>query len=140
MTEKKHADEWSALKTKMRRRWKKLSDADLKKVVSLEQQIADILEKKYKYTKKAAFAEAADFFSQVTHVSGDYHTQIHDLKNTIAEMTDGFIEQIYDTKEKIPEMAQEGEEKLIDSIKEHPLSSLGIVAAAGFILGSIITK
>lgn len=138
-------DNWAETKSKIKKRWSKVTEADLKKIVSLEHQLAALLEKKYRYTKKDAINRAEDFFAHASsHIQSDYHHQVSELKDTISEMTSGLIERITDTKDRIPEYAQElaeeGEERIIDTVKGHPLSTLGVVAAAGFILGSIIKK
>jgi ElaB/YqjD/DUF883 family membrane-anchored ribosome-binding protein len=145
MTQRKHMDDWPTLKSKMKERWSKLTDADLKKIMSLEHQLAELLEKKYRFTKKEALRKAEDFFNRASSdIHSDYHHQVSELKDTISEMTNGLIERITDTKDRIPEyaheLAEEGEEKIMDTVKSHPLSTLGVVAAAGFILGSIIKK
>jgi len=69
------------------------------------------------------------------HESGLEH-EINELKENLIELKDGFIEQAAD----IAAAAHKSEDKLIEAIEAHPLTTLGLAAAIGFIFGFLVTR
>ena len=138
MHKKTQTDELDSLKKKLKQQWHELTHDDLAKIKTVSQQVTDILEKKYHYDSEQVKKQIdklcyPNITEHATH-------EVHELKQTISDLTDEVIGHLTGVKDIIPDLAQEGEEKIVNSIKSHPLSSLGLVAAAGFILGSLLTR
>ncbi len=52
---------WTEMKGKIKERWGKLTDDDLKVIEGRRDQLAGLLQKRYGYTKEQAASEAAGF-------------------------------------------------------------------------------
>jgi len=57
------AGSWKELKGKMKEKWGKLTDDDLKVVEGRKDQLAGLLEKRYGYAKERAQKDADTFFN-----------------------------------------------------------------------------
>lgn len=62
--EKIPTDRWDALRPGMRQRWSKVSEDELKGTKGNKEQIASLLEREYRYSKKEAHKQLEDFVAE----------------------------------------------------------------------------
>lgn len=131
------------IKSKIKDQWDEISDEDLVDFKSLEDQISEIIEKRYKVSRRKAHEQVHDFFDFLEDNQEEaeaYLKKIKNFKQHISDLADDMIEQASHEVDALPRYFHKGEEKVIDSIKTHPVQSLGIIAVAGVILGSYLTN
>jgi uncharacterized protein YjbJ (UPF0337 family) len=58
--------DWSQLKPKLKEKWKKLTDADLKLIAGRREQLVDLLQQRYGYDKQRAGTELDKFTTALT--------------------------------------------------------------------------
>ncbi len=70
----------------------------------------------------------------------DIKREFNELKKNLNDLKDIYLTQASKAAHKVPEAIQEGEERLIEAVEIHPLSSIAIAAAVGFMMGAIFAK
>lgn len=69
----------------------------------------------------------------------EFQKEIDILKNNINDLKELFLKKLSRTADKVPEALHAGEERVIQQVEMHPLSSIGLAAAVGFVLGALFT-
>jgi ElaB/YqjD/DUF883 family membrane-anchored ribosome-binding protein len=65
-----------------------------------------------------------------------FDDEVDELKEHLIHIKDTFVEHVADAAD----AAQKSEDKLIESVETHPLVSLGLSAAVGFLLGILVAR
>lgn len=70
----------------------------------------------------------------------DLRKELTELKSTVEELAQAYLQDMGDKLHKVPNYVKEGEEKIVQSMSNHPLMTVGIAALVGFVLGTMVTK
>lgn len=74
--------------------------------------------------------ENEDYAAELRH-------EINDLKKNIRDIKENFRDQLTSAAHKIPDAIHQGEERVAQKVQDNPLSSVGVAAAVGFVLGAL---
>ncbi|HLF67476.1 MAG TPA: hypothetical protein VI522_07655 [Gammaproteobacteria bacterium] len=66
--------------------------------------------------------------------------EIHALKDNLVDLKDSYVKQATHMANKVPEAIQKGEDKVVEAVEAHPLKSVGIAAAVGFVMGALFNR
>jgi len=129
-------------KESIRQQWPEMNDDDLLNVKTIEEQIGEILEKKYKYKKDHVLKEIEELFGKSNSSSSDqdfYKHQFDECKKHVSTLADEILAHLSQEASNLSGKAQQVEAQVKDKVSSNLFSTIGIMAVVGFVLGSFLS-
>lgn len=116
---------WQQLKTKFHEKWDKLTESDLLESQGKAEALINKITERYGIDKEKAAKKFDKFLKKLEEAESMPET----IANNLSEMT-----------ENLNEKAQGIANNLQKFAKEKPITTLGIIAAVGAVLGALISR
>lgn len=120
---------WQQLKGKIKEQWGKLTDDDLLQSEGNTEKLIGRLTERYGYKKEEAQQKLSGYLNQ-------FENKLNDSGNKADSMISNIAVMAGNVNEKTHELLDDCQ----NFTKKNPFTALGVVAAAGFLLGLFISK